>query len=374
MKQIIVAGAGIWGSTIARVLAEVGWSVRVVESRGVVGGNVRCEIDSSTGIEIHTYGSHIFHTSIDEVWDFVNRFATFNGYQHKVMAKHEGELYFLPLGLQLVNQFYKTNLIPSQLEEFIKNESSSSSKVPTNAEEQAISFVGNSLYEAFIKNYTAKQWGTDPKNLPADIIKRLPVRSNYDVNYFSDYRQGVPLDGYNSLFERMLDHPNISIELNREFTLEDVEKSAPSVVFYSGPLDKLFSFKFGALPWRSLKFEVERVKKADVQGTSVVNYVDADVAFTRQHEYKHYHPENKEIMAYPETIICREYPKKWEQGDEPYYPVDNAESTELLSRYREEAAKYDNLIVGGRLGLYKYFDMDKSVASALRTAREFLNR
>ena len=371
MHDIIVAGAGIWGCTVARILAEAGRNVRLFEARSVVGGNVRCEIDRDSGIEIHTYGSHIFHTSIPEVWNFVNRFVTFNGYQHKVLAKHGNEMYFLPLGLTLVNQFYKLNLSPSELPGFIAKESTFSGK-PENFEEQAISFVGEKIYNAFIRNYTAKQWGCDPKELSAEIIKRLPVRTSYDLNYFSDYNQGIPLTGYNSLFERLLDHENISVELDRAFTFEDIEKFKDSKVFYSGPIDQLFAYKFGALPWRSLRFELQRVKVADFQGASVVNYVDDDVEFTRQHEYKHYHPERKEVMARQETVICREYPKAWVKGDEPYYPVDNEESRLLLSKYVQEAARYPNLTIGGRLGQYKYFDMDKSVDSALKTAREFI--
>jgi UDP-galactopyranose mutase len=372
MQEIIVAGAGIWGCTIARVLAEAGRKVKVIESRNVVGGNVRCETDPSTGIEIHIYGSHIFHTSIPQVWQFVNRFVSFNGYQHKVLAKHKNEMYFLPLGLALVNQFYKKNLTPEELPGFIAGESTFCEE-PKNFEEQAISFIGEKLYNAFIRNYTAKQWGCDPKKLSSEIIKRLPVRSSYDINYFSDYNQGIPLSGYNSLFDRLLDHENISLELNRAFTLKDVEEFRDAKIFYSGPIDQLFAYKFGALPWRSLRFETERVKVPDVQGTSVVNYVDDDVEFTRQHEYKHYHPEQKDVMAHGETIICREYPKTWVKGDEPYYPVDNEESRALLAKYVTESEKYPNLTIGGRLGQYKYFDMDKSIDSALKTANAFLD-
>jgi UDP-galactopyranose mutase len=280
-KEIIIAGAGIWGCTLARTLAESGRRVRVLEERPVVGGNVRCENDPATGIEIHTYGSHIFHTSIPEVWAFVNRFATFNGYQHKVMAMHSGELYFLPLGLALVNSFYRTKLTPAELPAFIAKEVAFEG-TPANFEEQAVSLVGRSLYEAFIRNYTAKQWGTDPKNLSADIIRRLPVRASYDINYFSDYNQGIPLDGYNSLFERMLDHANISVETGVKVTLADVAADPERTVFYSGPIDSLFAFRHGALPWRSLRFELERLPVADAQGTSVVNYVDAEFPFTRQ--------------------------------------------------------------------------------------------
>ena len=370
----IVAGAGIWGCTVARVLAEKGRKVLVLEKRPHVGGNVRCETDPETGIEIHTYGSHIFHTHIDRVWDFVRRFVEFNGYQHKVLARHAGKTYFLPLGLTLVNQFYGLDLTPAELPAFIAAESGRGTcpRAPANFEEQAISFIGKPLYDAFIREYTRKQWGTDPRNLPASIIKRLPVRASYDINYYSDYRQGIPLTGYNSLFDRLLDHPNISVECNVDWLswrdqLPSAMRQAP--VFYSGPIDALFGYKYGPLPWRSLRFETERVAVADWQGTSVVNYTDADVTFTRIHEFKHDHPEDAAVMAAPSTIICREYPQAWKLGDEPYYPVDTSESRERLALYQAEAAKVPNLVVGGRLGEYRYYDMDQSIARALEVAQ-----
>ena len=376
--DIIVVGAGIWGCTVARTLAEKGRKVLVLERRAAPGGNVRCETDAESGIEVHTYGSHIFHTHLDDVWEFVNRFVTFNGYQHKVLARYDGKTYFLPLGLTLVNQFYGLDLKPSELPAFIAKEAGTSRGEPTNFEEQAISFIGRPLYEAFIREYTRKQWGMDPKNLPASIIKRLPVRASYDVNYYSDYRQGIPITGYNSLFERMLDHPNISLECNvdwlewRQTTNHEPRITNHDIpVFYSGPIDALFGYKYGPLPWRSLQFEMERINVADWQGTSVVNYTGADVPFTRIHEFKHYHPEQKDVMAHPSTIICREYPKAWKLGDEQYYPVDTPASRETLALYQAEVAKCPNLVVGGRLGEYKYYDMDQSVGRALAVALQF---
>lgn len=375
-KQVVVAGAGLWGCTIARVLAEAGWRVQILEKRSVPGGNVRCEIDTETGIEIHTYGSHIFHTHLDDVWAFVRRFVEFNGYQHKVLARHDGKTYFLPLGLALVNQFYGLDLKPVELSAFIAQEAKKGlvgSGAPSNFEEQAISFIGKPLYDAFIREYTRKQWGTDPQNLSAAIIKRLPVRASYDVNYFSDSRQGIPLTGYNSLFERLLDHPNISLVCNRTFELP-ASGVLETPVFYSGPIDALFGYKFGALPWRSLRFECERLSTVDYQGTSVVNYTDADVPFTRIHEFKHYHPEDSRAMSAAATVICREYPKTWEPGDEPYYAVDTPASRALLEKYRAAAERIPGLVIGGRLGEYRYYDMDQSIGRALETARSFLQK
>ena len=360
MKEAIVAGAGVWGCTVAHVLAEAGIKVLVLEKRSVVGGNCRCEIDEKTGIEIHKYGSHIFHTSDMEVWHFVNRFTSFNGYQHKVLAHHNGKTYFLPLGLTLINKFFGVELTPDEVPEFMRDKGHE-----------------EDLFNAFFRNYTSKQWGRPPEEIDPSIIKRVPVRTNYDTNYFTDYLQGIPTDGYNALFDRMLDHPNITVKTESPFQLSDWQNdknnyNIQAVVFYSGPIDALFNYKFGPLSWRSLRFELERISVSDAQGTSVINYVDADVPFTRIHEYKHYHPEKKQIMSCQETIICREYPKAWEMGDEPYYPVNTPENTELLEKYHLELKKIPNLVVGGRLGLYRYFDIDKAIKSALKSTNEFL--
>ena len=341
----LVAGAGIWGCTLARRLAEAGRRVLVWEARAAVGGNVRGETDAETGIEIHIYGSHIFHTHDRAVWDFVQRFIEFNGYQHKVLATYKGKVYHLPLGLTLINKFFGVELRPDEVKEFMADESHSSA-----------------IFDAFFRGYTSKQWGKPPEEIDSSIIKRVPVRDNYDTNYYNDYWQGIPSDGYNSLFDRLLDHQNITIECNRAFSLSEL----PDIpTYYSGPLDRLFDYKFGALPWRSLRFEMEKLPLADFQGTSVMNYTEASVPYTRIHEFKHYHPEKKDVMATPKTVICREYPRHWEPGDEPYYPIVTPESTALLDKYREEARRYPNLVVGGRLGGYRYLDMDNAMSAAL---------
>ncbi|MBO7683473.1 MAG: FAD-dependent oxidoreductase [Kiritimatiellae bacterium] len=354
----VVAGAGIWGCTVARHLAESGRKVLVLEKRPAVGGNVRCEIDEETGIEVHEYGSHIFHTHIPEVWEFVNRFVKFNGYQHKVLANYKGRMYYLPLGLALVNKFFGVELKPGEVSGFMADESHSAA-----------------VFDAFFRGYTSKQWGKPPEQIDPSIVRRVPVRCNYDVNYFNDYNQGIPLSGYNSLFARLLDHPGVDVRCNAEFRLDHGRfkvcgDDLPDVpVYYSGPIDALFGYKFGALPWRTLRFETEKLAVRDYQGTSVVNYTEAEVPYTRIHEFKHYHPENATVMDSPKTVIMREYPSAWRPGDEPYYPVDSGDSRELLAKYQAESARMPNLVVGGRLGGYKYYDMDKSIEAALRAAK-----
>ena len=405
----IVIGAGIWGCTVARRLAEAGRKVLVLEKRAEVGGNCRCEIDPETGIEIHMYGSHIFHTHNRQVWDFVRRFTEFNGYQHKVLANYKGKVYHLPLGLTLINKFFDVELKPGEVEAFLNADAShtqnfAKSDVATTARtaptpQSAFREVSrmthrDMLFEAFFRGYTSKQWGKAPEEIDPSIIKRVPVRNNYDTNYFNDYWQGIPSDGYNKLFERMLDHPNIKVQCNCELALEGDEVkvrgegeqrigsllsvSSPRI-YYSGPIDALFDYKFGALPWRSLRFEREALNCRDFQGTTVMNYTEAEVPYTRIHEFKHYHPEGRgKVKAEGEqrnahlwgfdadkTIIMREYSKTWEQGDEPYYPINNPESAALLKRYQDEAAKIPNLVVGGRLGGYQYYDMDQAMAAAL---------
>lgn len=369
--DFIVAGAGIWGCTVARRLADVGKKVLVLEKRAVAGGNVRCEIDSETGIEIHTYGSHIFHTHNREVWDFVRRFAEFNGYQHKVVAHYQGKNYFLPLGLPLINKFFGVELKPSEVKGFMSDEPHSAA-----------------IFDAFFRGYTSKQWGKAPEEIDPSIIKRVPVRSNYDVNYFNDYWQGIPSDGYNKMFGRILDHPDITVRTScslklklengdYQFLLHDEKTntdtplhnySSSLQLYYSGPIDALFDYKYGALPWRSLRFETEKLDVTDYQGTTVVNYTEASVPYTRIHEFKHYHPEDTAVMNAPKTIVMREYPADWKLGDEPYYPVNNPAASALLAKYQAEAAKITNLIVGGRLGSYKYYDIDQAMKAALEVA------
>ncbi len=366
--EVLVVGAGLWGCVVARELAEQGKQVLVLEARDLPGGNARSAIDPQTGIEYHCYGAHIFHTSDEEVWNYINKFTKFNDYRHSVLTTHKDRVYSMPLGLALINAFYGINLKPSEVDAFIAKEIAKETlpAEPQNLEEQAISLIGRPLYEAFIKEYTQKQWNRDPKELPAFIIKRLPVRKNYDNGYFSDTYQGIPLDGYFKIFERLLEHPNITVKYNTDYLKIRETFPADLPTYYSGPLDAFFDYRYGALPWRGLKFEWVTEPVQDAQGTSVMNYADADVPYTRIHEFKHFHPERKVPFASEQTLLCKEYPADWKLGDEPYYPVNNAESADLLAKYQALAKEYPNVVFGGRLAEYKYYDMDKVIKSALQ--------
>lgn len=370
----LVVGAGLWGCVVARELAEAGNRVLVLEARSLPGGNARSQIDPKTGIECHCYGAHIFHTSDERVWAYANRFISFTDYRHRVLTEHDGKVYFMPLGLALINAFYSTNLKPADVPGFIASEVAKAGLTgePRNLEEQAISLIGRPLYEAFIKGYTQKQWNTDPKDLPSFIIRRLPVRANYDIGYFNDPHQGVPREGYFTLFSRLLDHPAITVRYNTDYLAQREAFPAELPVFYSGPLDAYFNYRYGALPWRGLRFEWETKPVRDWQGCTVMNYADASVPYTRIHEFKHFHPEREAVYQSEKTIICREFPADWKLGDIPYYPVNTAASAELLAKYQADAAACPNVIFGGRLGEYRYYDMDKVIARALDQVHAYL--
>lgn len=370
----LVVGAGLWGCVVARELAEAGNRVLVLEARSLPGGNARSQIDPKTGIECHCYGAHIFHTSDERVWDYANRFISFTDYRHRVLTEHDGKVYFMPLGLALINAFYGTNLKPAEVPGFIAGEVAKAGLTgePRNLEEQAISLIGRPLYEAFIKGYTQKQWNADPKDLPSFIIRRLPVRANYDIGYFNDPHQGVPREGYFTLFSRLLDHPAITVRYNTDYLALRETFLADLPVFYSGPLDAYFNYRHGALPWRGLRFEWETKPVRDWQGCTVMNYADASVPYTRIHEFKHFHPEREAVHQSEQTIICREFPADWKLGDIPYYPVNTAASAELLAKYQADAAACPNVIFGGRLGEYRYYDMDKVIARALDQVHAYL--
>lgn len=365
-----VVGAGIFGCACARILAEAGYGVSVVDERERIGGN--CSTYDDGGIEVHRYGSHIFHTDSEEVWQFVNRFCRFNSYRHQVLACHAGRKYFMPFNLSLVNQFFGKDLSPAEAVDFLES-LQIRCQCPANLEEQAVSLVGRDLYEAFVKNYTAKQWHADSKSLDPSIIRRLPVRATYDVSYFSDRHQGIPICGYQEMFDRMLEHPSISVSLGVRYSEEDAVRDVRrGVVVYTGALDELFGYRLGTLSWRSLRFETETVQTDDFQGTAVVNYVDTEPAYTRIHEFRHYHPE----LSYEpgRTVIQREYPEDWKPGREKYYPVNNAATASIQAAYLNLASGMGNFYVGGRLGLYRYMDMDDTVAAAMDLCRGIIGK
>ncbi|WP_051249584.1 UDP-galactopyranose mutase [Maridesulfovibrio zosterae] len=370
-KHLIV-GAGITGCTIARRIAEdLGEPVLVIECRDHIGGNCHSHINAETGVEVHTYGTHIFHTDERRVWDFLNRFTDFNSYRHKVITTYKGRTYHMPVNLQTINSFFGLNLRPHEVENFIKEQSAKENIIdPQNLEEKAISLIGRELYEAFVKGYTLKQWECDPCELPAEIITRLPFRHNYECDYFTCRYQGLPWNGYQVLFENMLDHELIDIRLNHDFFKIQDQLPQSCKVYYTGPIDKYFNYCHGELSWRSLRFEYEVKDVPDYQGTSVMNYADVDVPYTRVHEYQHLHPERSNLRG--KTVVSREYSMKWTYGEEPYYPVNTQEDRDKLELYNREAAKVDNVCFTGRLGQYKYYDMDKAVLAALELCDDLL--
>jgi UDP-galactopyranose mutase len=368
--DLVVVGSGFFGLTIAeRCAAELGLRVLVLERRHHLGGNAYSEKEPETGIEVHVYGAHLFHTSNEKVWEYVNRFTEFTKYQHRVFAKYQGQVYSFPMNLALINQFFGKSYTPDEARALITEQASEFKTAEAkNLEEKAISLIGRPLYEAFVKGYTAKQWQTDPRELSPDIITRLPVRYNFDNRYFSDTYEGLPVDGYTAWLERMADNPNIEIRLETDFldpatgVAEQFKGKVPIV--YTGPVDEYFGSSEGKLSWRTVDLEKEVVEVDDFQGTSVMNYNDEDVPFTRIHEFRHFHPERD---WYPDdkTVIVREYSRFAEDDDEPYYPINTAEDRENLLRYRERAKQEPMVLFGGRLGTYKYLDMHMAIGSAL---------
>ncbi len=365
MTDLVVVGSGFFGLTVARKAAEeLGLKVLVIEKRGHIGGNAYSEFDPTTGIEVHKYGSHLFHTSNERVWAHVNRFTSFNNYQHKVWAKHKGDLYPMPINLDTINQFFGRSFSSEEAKVFVQGQvSSDAANSASNLEERAIALVGEPLYEAFIKGYTEKQWQTDPKLLPAEVISRLPMRFTTEHRYFSDKYEGLPINGYTHWLENIADHVNIEIKLSTDFFGSGDDLGANVPIVYTGPIDRFFDFEYGELGWRTLDFEDEILSQGDFQGTSVVNYSDIDVEFTRIHEYRHLHPERN--YQTDSTYISREYSRFAEREDEPYYPVNTAKDREQLSSYRELIANQKSVWFGGRLGTYQYLDMHMAIASAL---------
>jgi UDP-galactopyranose mutase len=367
--DLVVVGSGFFGLTIAeRCATELGLNVLVLERRNHVGGNAYSEAEPETGIEVHVYGAHLFHTSNEKVWEYVNRFTDFTGYQHRVFAKYQGQVYSFPMNLGLINQFFGRSHTPDEARKLIADQASEIDTAEArNLEEKGISLIGRPLYEAFVKGYTAKQWQTDPKELSADIISRLPVRYNFENRYFNDKYEGLPVDGYTAWLTRMADHPNIEVRLNTDFLdpangwAEELKGKVPIV--YTGPVDEYFGNSEGRLSWRTVDLEPEVVHVDDFQGTSVMNYNDQEVPFTRIHEFKHFHPERTYLPG--KTVIVHEYSRFAEEGDEPYYPINTSEDRAKLLKYRDLARNEPMVLFGGRLGTYKYLDMHMAIGSAL---------
>ncbi len=360
-----MVGAGLSGAVIGRKLAEAGHSIVVCDERSHIAGNCYTERDADTGVLVHVYGPHIFHTDDEEVWSYVNRFETFMPFVNRVKTTSGGRVYLLPVNLHTINQFFGKTMRPEEARAFIASVADNSIAEPRTFEEQALKFVGRDLYEAFFKGYTVKQWGCSPTELPASILKRLPVRFNYDDNYFFHRFQGMPQNGYTEMVEKILDHERIEIRLNQRFNRTGSNEY--DHVFYSGPLDGYFDFELGRLGYRTLDFE-RFYHDGDYQGCAVMNYGDLEVPYTRITEHKYFSPwENHE-----KSVCYREFSRACEEGDIPYYPIRMADEKALLERYVERAADTENVTFVGRLGTYRYLDMDVTIREALDTADAYL--
>ena len=368
--DLVVVGSGLFGLTIAEQAAtELGLKVALLDRRSHIGGNAYSEKEKQTGIEVHRYGAHLFHPSNERVWEYVNRFTEFTNYVHRVYTRHNGIVYPMPINLGTINQFFNAAYSPAEAKALIAEQAGELAGTdPQNLNDKGISLIGRPLYEAFIKHYTAKQWQTPPEELPASIISRLPVRYNYDNRYFNDKYEGLPVDGYAAWLERMAAHPNIEVHLNTDFFEPGHQYSRENVlgqipVVYTGPVDRYFDYAEGDLSWRTIDLEEEVLPIEDFQGCSVMNYPDADVPFTRIHEFRHFHPERD--YTKDATVIMREYSRFANKGDEPYYPVNTSVDREKLLAYRDLAKGENNVLFGGRLGTYKYLDMHMAIGAAL---------
>jgi UDP-galactopyranose mutase len=362
-----LVGAGFSCSVIANKLALAGHKVVVFESRNHIAGNCYNERDDDTGVLLHTYGPHIFHTDDEEVWKFVNQLTEFKPYVNRVKITSQGAVYSLPINLHTINQFFGKTYSPSEAKAFIESLADSTIKDPKSFEEQAMRFIGEDFYEAFFKGYTLKQWGIHPNQLPASILKRLPVRFNYDDNYFSHKYQGIPVNGYNEIVEKLLDHSNIELRLNSPFVRAMGDEF--DHVFFSGPLDSYFDYELGRLGYRTLDF-VKEVHQGDFQGTAVMNYGDKDVPYTRITEHKHFSP----WKSHENTVIYKEYSRTCEGEDIPYYPINLSHEQALLGDYMRLARLTYGVSFIGRLGTYQYLDMDLTIRKALDAADYTIKR
>lgn len=360
----LIVGAGLFGAIFAYEAKKKGKKCLVIDKRNHIAGNIYTE--NIEGINVHKYGAHIFHTSNKEVWEYINQFAEFNRYTNSPVAVYKGELYNMPFNMNTFNKLWGV-ITPEEARAKIEEEKEEARiETPKNLEEQAISLVGKTIYEKLVKGYTEKQWGQRASELPSFIIKRLPVRFIYDNNYFNDTYQGIPIGGYTKVIEKMLE--GIEVKLNYDFfeDRENLESIAEKIVF-TGPIDKFYDYKYGELEYRSLRFETEILDKENYQGNAVVNYTEYEVPYTRIIEHKHF-----EYGTQPKTVITREYPDKWTKEKEPYYPINNEKNNELYEKYKLLAEENKKVIFGGRLGQYKYYDMDKVIAESLKCVKEEL--
>lgn len=357
-RAYLIVGAGLFGAVCAHELAKAGHQVHVIEKNSYVSGHIYTE--EVAGIQVHKFGAHIFHTSDKEVWDFINQFANFNHYTNSPIANYHGEIYNLPFNMNTFNKLWGVKT-PQEAKDKINEQKKALTGEPKNLEEQAISLVGNDVYEKLIKGYTEKQWGRPATELPAFIIRRLPLRFTYDNNYFSDPYQGIPIGGYTQIVEKMLKHENITVELNTNFfSNKDAYLNDYRKIIYTGMIDQFFDYKLGELEYRNLHFNTEILDMENYQGNAVVNYTDKETPYTRIIEHKHF-----EFGKQPKTVITREYPTDWKRGDEPYYPVNDDKNNQLYEDYVKLSYGYPNVTFGGRLGQYKYYNMDQVTREAL---------
>ncbi len=360
----LIVGAGLFGSIFAYEANKIGKRCLVIDKRNHIGGNIYCkDVD---GINVHKYGAHIFHTSNEKIWKYVNQFAEFNNYINSPVAVYKDELYNMPFNMNTFNKLWGV-ITPKQAKAKIQEQIDALNiGEPTNLEEQALSLVGSDVYGKLVKGYTEKQWGRSATELPAFIIRRLPLRFTYDNNYFNDKHQGIPEDGYTKIIEKMLEGIEVKLDTDYFKEYKDNKDIAEKTVF-TGMIDEFFDYKLGVLEYRSLRFEHERLECDNYQGNAVVNYTEKEVPYTRIIEHKHF-----EFGKQPHTVITREYPHNWEKGDEPYYPINNERNDGLFAEYKELAKSYPNIIFGGRLGNYKYYDMDKVIEAALQSVKQEL--
>ena len=364
MYDYLIVGAGFFGAVFAHEAQKRGKRCLVVERRGHIGGN--CYTADVESIHVHRYGAHIFHTSDQQIWTYINQFCTFNNYVNSPIANYRGEIYNMPFNMNTFSRLWNIST-PAEAKAIIDAQRADASAQPQNLEEQAISLVGRDIYEKLVKGYTEKQWGRPCTELPAFIIRRLPVRFRYDNNYFNDRYQGIPEGGYTPIFEKLLD--GIDVRLNCDyFDHKDELRAQCRKVVFTGPIDRYFDYCYGPLQFRSLRFESEVLDMENYQGNAVVNYTDRETSYTRVIEHKHF-----EFGTQPKTVITREYPMDWHPGDEPYYTVNDEKNDQLYQRYAALAEREPDVLFGGRLGEYKYYDMDKVIASALGFAARELN-